>query len=140
MTKDTTPSATWDAMSDQQKIEWLAVFAGWYERLTPSRGWTYFCNMHCINTKTGKPYETCIPAKQLKNVWNPLTNWNHTMEVWQGLIDRKLAPRIDETDDHATVLVGRLDALSCLEIFVHVEHTNAREAICKASFLVLNAK
>lgn len=69
------PSATWDEMNDQQKIEWLATFIGWHK---DGRYW--------INSN-GFTMAICEkPNMTQLEYFDPLTDWNHWREVEQRIM------------------------------------------------------
>lgn len=76
MTDPQTPSAKWDAMTDQEKIEAMAKVMGW-ERdnsRTVTNGHTK-CEYLVFTDENG------VIRIAGGDMWNPLENWNHTMEV-----------------------------------------------------------
>ena len=110
-----------DAMTPQAQIEYLATkVMGWQ---IPKHGHGFDDLPPMVEDDTGYVHTS----------WNPLTDWNHTMQVWYQLVEMKLQMGIDQTEDHATVVIGRFDSLGCMEIFVHVEDADAKIAICLAA-------
>lgn len=73
MNTEATPSAQWDAMTDQQKIEWMAEVMGWTKGHEDD-GRLYWA--------TG---QTAIP-----DTWNPLTDWSHWREVEEKIMENEL--------------------------------------------------
>lgn len=75
MNKQETASAQWDAMSDQQKSEWLATkVMGW----KPDK-----------KSSTGRVIYWQVGDKDFIH-FQPLTDWNHTMEVVKAMREKGL--------------------------------------------------
>lgn len=110
-----TPSATWDAMTDQQKIEWLAVKVMGWRRIQTDRGFDWCDERH---------------IKADGKYWNPLTDWNHWRQVEEKVMeDDRLMKR------YGTSLRREMENVGMTYYFMPNLRTRT-----KALFLALNAK
>lgn len=84
MTKDTTPSAQWDSMSNQQKIEWLAKLEGYTndpERVEATRP------KHLSHSTYDNGWLT-PSGKWIHDLnRNYLTDWNHWRQVEEKVME-----------------------------------------------------
>lgn len=129
---DQTPSEQWEAMTDEERITFLAEkVMGWYKEHSHYTGgvWNW--------EKEGKPVCVATDNRPMmgKQVWNPLTDWNH----W-----RELEEKIMEDDAIADIFFESVTGYSeGIKIFGHDLYWLNRylcadlPARCKAAFLAM---
>ena len=128
------PSAQWDSMTSQQKIEWLAVnLMGW----KPSEDGGLWEGDGAIFNARGKFYE--IDRGQFCDVWSPLTNWNHTMEVVEMLRTKKGMWLLFDHFPYNGHKYVAYEATGCADhdYGMHAYGSSAQLALCKAAFLAM---
>lgn len=80
MTNPTSPSAKWGTMNDEQKIAFIA---------TKIMGWKQHCRntAHWVDADKSEGFDYVVRAcvwtekYHCRGDWNPLKDWNHTMQV-----------------------------------------------------------
>lgn len=86
-----TASALWDSMSDEQKIEWLAVeVMGWEHGFCRDEGdadTDFF-------TESGWFFEN--GNEEAGEEWNPLTDWNHWRQVEEKFLEEATEDQLIE--------------------------------------------
>lgn len=142
-------SEQWDQMSDQQKIEWLAVnIMNWEKEDTGAPAYGE-CDKHCEGCcckrqtwqrwwkrmhqpkQKGDMVMGDVWTEFTKRGWNPFLDWNHTMEMIAEFQKRGFFYEISNGVYSEEAWCRLWDR----GFHDHIAYGKQQQAICKAAFL-----
>jgi|SRR5579863_6161955 len=120
----------WDAMSDQEKIEWLCVrIMGWEIKESPQCAVRIvFANGENIGSIKRGLFEPTFK-------WNPLADWNHAAEIVRKMRERWGYKYILKSVSNGYTQMEFIGHLGTLDGWARERNENI--AVCKAAFLAL---